>query len=51
MQLEFIKDYTILLASQGTRIYHKGQIIKCVNEEKAKKLIERGFAIEIKEVE
>lgn len=46
-QIKFVKDYSILLASQETKIYHKDQIVNCRNEEKAQEMIDRGFAVEV----
>ncbi len=46
-QIKFVKDYSVLLASQGTKIYHKDQIVNCRNEEKAQEMIDRGFAVEV----
>ena len=43
LNIRFLKDYSVLLGSQETKIYHKGLIISCRNEEKARKLIDRGF--------
>ena len=46
MWITFIRDYSIILASQETKIYHKDLTMNCRNEEKARKLIERGYAKE-----
>ena len=46
-KIKFVKDYSALLASQETKIYHKDQIVNCRNEEKAQKMIDRGFAVEV----
>jgi hypothetical protein len=46
-KIKFIKDYSILLASQETKIYHKDSIINCRNEEKAQQMIDRGFAVAV----
>lgn len=46
-KIKFVKDYSILLASQETKIYHKDQIVNCRNEEKAQQMIDRGFAVEV----
>ena len=47
MKIKFIKDYSILLASQETKIYHKDLIVNCKNDEKARDMIDRGFAVEV----
>jgi len=44
MKIHFLKDYSILLASQETKIYHAGMTVDCKNDEKAQGLIDRGFA-------
>ena len=44
MRIKFIKDYSVLLADQDTKIYHKDQIVNCRDEEKAQKMIDRGYA-------
>jgi hypothetical protein len=46
-KIKFVKDYSILLASQETKIYHKDQIVNCRNDEKAQEMIDRGFAVEV----
>jgi hypothetical protein len=46
-KIKFVKDYSILLASQETKIYHKDMIVNCRNEEKAQEMIDRGFAVEV----
>lgn len=46
-KIKFIKDYSILLASQETKIYHKDQIVNCRDEEKAQQMIDRGFAVAV----
>lgn len=46
-KIAFIKDYSVLLASQETKIYHKGDIVNCRNDEKAQEMISRGFAMEV----
>lgn len=46
-KIKFVKDYSALLASQETKIYHEGQIVNCRNEEKAQQMIARGFAVEV----
>jgi len=46
-KIKFVKDYSVLLASQETKIYHKDQIVNCRNEEKAQMMIDRGFAVEV----
>ncbi len=46
-QIKFVKDYSVLLASQETKIYHKDQIVNCRDEAKAQKMIDRGFAVEV----
>ena len=46
-KIKFVKDYSILLASQETKIYHKDQIVNCRNEEKAQKMIDQGYAVEV----
>lgn len=45
MKIKFVKDYSILLASQETKIYHKDQVVNCRNDEKAADLVARGFAV------
>ena len=46
-KIQFVKDYEVLLAGQETKIYHKDQIVNCRNEEKARQMIDRGFAVEV----
>ena len=46
-KIKFVKDYSVLLASQETKIYHKDLIVNCRNEEKAQQMIDRGFAVEV----
>lgn len=46
-KITFVKDYKITLASQETKIYHKGDIVNCRNDEKAQEMISRGFAMEV----
>ena len=46
-KIKFVKDYSVLLASQETKIYHMGMIVDCRNEEKAQQMIDRGFAVEV----
>ena len=46
-QIKFVKDYSVLLADQDTKIYHKDQIVNCRDEEKAQKVIDRGYAVEV----
>ena len=46
-KIKFVKDYSVLLASQETKIYHKDQIVNCRNEGKAQEMIDRGFAVEV----
>lgn len=46
-KIKFVNDYSILLASQETKIYHKDQIVNCRNDEKAQEMIDRGFAVEV----
>jgi hypothetical protein len=46
-QIKFVKDYSVLLASQETKIYHKDMIVNCRNDEKAQELIDRGFAVAV----
>lgn len=46
-KIKFVTDYSILLASQETKIYHKDQIVNCRNDEKAQEMIDRGFAVEV----
>jgi len=48
-KIKFVKDYSILLASQETKIYHKDLIVNCRNEEKAQEMIDRGFAVAVVE--
>lgn len=45
--IKFVKDYSVLLASQETKIYHKDQIVNCRDDGKALKMIDRGFAVEV----
>jgi len=45
MKIKFLKDYSALLASQEVKIYHAGQILDCRNEDAARQMIDRGFAI------
>lgn len=45
-KIKFVKDNSILLASQETKIYHAGQRVTCRNDEKAQEMIDRGYAIE-----
>lgn len=47
MKIKFVKDYSILLASQETKIYHKDAVVNCQNDEKAADLVQRGFAVEV----
>ena len=47
MKIKFVKDYSILLASQETKIYRKDAIVDCKYEDKAKDLVKRGFAVEV----
>lgn len=51
MKIKFVKDYSVLLVSQETKIYHKDQIVSCRDEEKARKMIDRGFAVEFVETD
>jgi hypothetical protein len=51
MRIKFVQDYSVLLASQETKIYHKDQIVNCRNEEKAQQMIDQGYAIAEVEVE
>jgi hypothetical protein len=44
-KIKFVKDYSVLLASQETKIYRKDTIVNCRNEEKAQQMIDRGFAV------
>lgn len=44
-KIKFVKDYSVLLASQETKIYHKDQIVNCRDEEKAQKMINMGYAV------
>jgi hypothetical protein len=46
-KIKFVKDYSILLASQETKIYHKDLIVNCRNEEKAQDMIDRGYAVAV----
>lgn len=46
-KIAFVKDYKITLASQETKIYHKGDVVNCRNEEKAQEMISRGFAVAV----
>lgn len=46
-KIKFVKDYSVLLASQETKIYQKGLIISCRDEEKAQQMIDRGFAVAV----
>lgn len=48
-KIRFVKDYKILLASQEMKIYHAGDLINCRDDEKAQQMIDRGFAVEVKE--
>ena len=51
MKIKFIKDYSVLLADQDTKIYRKDQIVNCRDDEKAQKMIDRGYAIRIIETD
>lgn len=46
-KIRFLRDYSILLASQMIKIYHRGDIINCRDDEKAQTMINRGFAEEV----
>jgi hypothetical protein len=46
-KIKFVKDYSVLLVSQETKIYHKDQIVNCRNEEKAQQMIDQGYAVEV----
>lgn len=46
-KIKFVKDYSILLASQETKIYRKDLIVNCRDEEKAQKMIDLGFAVDV----
>lgn len=46
-KIKFVKDYSILLASQETKIYHTDTTVNCRNDEKAQKMIDRGFAVAV----
>lgn len=46
-KIKFVKDYKKLLASQETKIYRKDTIVNCRDEEKAQKVIDRGYAVEV----
>lgn len=47
MWIKFIRDYKILLASQEMKIYREGLTMNCRNEEKARDVISRGFAVAV----
>lgn len=47
MKIKFLKDYSVLLGTQETKIYHKDLIVDCRDDEKAQKMIDRGFAVEV----
>jgi hypothetical protein len=46
-KIKFVKDYSVLLASQEIKIYHKDMIVNCRNENKAQEMIDRGFAVAV----
>lgn len=46
-KIKFVRDYSVLLASQETKIYRKDMIVNCRNEEKAQQVIDRGFAVAV----
>ena len=41
-KIKFVKDYSVLLTSQETKIYHKDLIVNCRDEEKAQKVIDNA---------
>jgi len=50
MWIYFIIDYSIKTDSGDLIVYPEGSNINCMNEEKARDLIERGYCIESQEV-